>query len=149
MPSTPLVSMHVVTRSTLPSSIFFTSALKSVTPNDRLLSRNAIRAVGYLSKLALIPSVQSADWATLYAMTPSRLLWSCWATHGSETSGQEPPMHSAPTSPKKLGGPAHSSWMFQPNVGMPDFARMSAPVNSTVATGSTANGWSWSTIASE
>src|ERR1700730_19004134 len=107
MPSTPVESMHVVTRSTFAPRIRCTSVLKSVTPNARLLSRKSTLADGNFWKLDFTPSLQSADCATLYASTPTRFLCSCAATHGSVTSGQLPPMHSAPTSPKKFGGPVH------------------------------------------
>ena len=78
--STPLLSMHVVTKSTLASIIFLTSELMSVTPNDRALVEYATCATGYLSKLALTPSTHAAELDTLYASTPRRFLLSFFAT---------------------------------------------------------------------
>src|SRR6266508_5398074 len=85
--STPLLSMHVITKLTPLSFIWDTSELRSVTPNDRLLSANTTFADGYLSKDACTPLRQSADWSTVYASTPTLFLWSFLASHGAAWVG--------------------------------------------------------------
>src|SRR6266550_8064737 len=139
----PLLSMHVVTRSTPLSFICETSLLRSVTPKARLVSMNSIFADGYLSNVACTPFAQSADCGTWEASTPSFFLCNFCANHGSVCDAHVKHRYE-PFSPKRFGGPGacsdpHSALMFQPKVGIPDCPSRSAPVNSSVATGSTAN----------
>ncbi len=135
--------MQLTTRSMPSSFMRDTSVLRSATPNDRLVSRNTIRADGYLSNDASSPVAQSADCGDWYATTPTFLAFTCFASHGTGWPGQVKHRYE-PFSPNRFGGPApcsepHSALMFQPKVGTPAWASRSAPVNRSTATGTTAN----------
>src|SRR5262245_65656375 len=134
--------MHETTRSIFSSFIRETSVLRSLTPNDRLVSTKAMSADGYLSNEASTPLAQSADCGDWYAITPTFLAFSCLASHGTGCPGHVKQRYE-PFSPNRFGGPAacsepHSALMFQPKVGTPDWPSRSAPVKSRTAIGSAA-----------
>src|SRR3954464_217664 len=94
-------------------------------PNGRLESTNARLAVGNLANDFCVPVAQSFDCGTLYARTATFFLLSFLASHASPTPARS--KQRAPSCSNRFGGPVHSALTFQPNTGLPDLARRSAP----------------------